>query len=149
MKILLITIFILSLSFAAHSQTVTISQEAADKCVENTQKLDGAQKVIDQFLKERAASDLALAKAGSVIEIDKLLLAAKDELGKIQDAKVAQYQELIKIYDQMLKVQSDMIDRLTAKMLKPKSALTKFLDSVKEVIKAVGYIAAGAAISRL
>lgn len=149
MKILLVIALFFVIAMSISAQTVTISQEAADKCVENTQKLDAAQKVIDQFLKERTTSDLALAKANSVIEIDKLLLAAKDELGKIQDAKVAQYQELIKIYDQMLKAQSDMIDRLTAKMLKPKSALTKFLDSVKEVIKAVGYIAAGAAISRL
>lgn len=151
MKILLITIALfLVTGIPVSAQTVEISQAAADKCVENTQKLDAALKIIDRFTTvERPASDLALAKAAQVIEIDKLLLDAKDALIAIKDRKEQAYIELIAVYDKIVAAQSQMIDKLTAKMLKPKSALTKFLDSVKEVIKAVGYIAAGAAIGRL
>lgn len=150
MKLLLITItLLLVIGIPVSAQTVEISQAAADKCVENTQKLDAAQKVIDQFLKERTASDLALAKANQVIEIDKLLLDAKDALIAIKDRKEAAYIELISVYDKIVAAQSQMIDKLMAKMLKPKSSLQKFLDGVRAIIRDIGFIAAGAAISRL
>jgi hypothetical protein len=143
MKTFIITAaFILCLSFAAFGQTVCISQEDADKSAKIALEYPLLKEAIEKFKAERLTGE-AKDKANEI------LLAAKDAVIAIGEQKDLAQAKLLAVYQQIMDLQAKMIDQLEAKMLKPKSALDKFLSGIKEVLKAATYILAGAAIGRL
>lgn len=81
---------------------------------------------VQKFLVERAKTDAE--KEGAKILITSLndAIAVRD---KIHDANL----QLITIYDKIIKIQNDIIDKLTNQLNKPKGFFSKLLNKIKEV----------------
>lgn len=116
---------------------VCVSQDAANKCVKAAAELIEARNVISEFQKERAASIAEREKAGVVI-------AGLNELVVVKDRIIASYEQINALYKSVIELQQGIILKLEERLMKPKSAFSKFLDA----LKTVAYFLAGAALGR-
>jgi len=141
-KILLICITCLILVYGVAAQDcpankVCIDQETANKLYSVATQLVEAKDVIAKMLAERGASDAAIASALKTIEGWKSLDA-------INNTIIAKQKDVIALYEQVMKVQMQIIENLEKRLNKPRSAFGKFLDA----LKTVGFILAGVTLGR-
>lgn len=116
---------------------VCIEQETANKLYSVATQLVEAKDVIAKMLAERGASDAAIASALKTIEGWKSLDA-------INNTIIAKQKDVIALYEQVMKLQMQIIENLEKRLAKPRSAFGKFLDA----LKTVGFILAGVTLGR-
>lgn len=79
------------------------------------------------------------------LSIANAMITSLNELISLGKAKDAAYQSLIAVYENIVKIQGDMIEKLEKRLLKPKS----LFDKVIGILKNVGYILAGVSLGRV
>jgi xanthine dehydrogenase molybdopterin-binding subunit B len=135
-RLILIAAFLIFATPVA-AQTVTISQESFNKLVNAAESLVEAKDVIAKMLAERGASDAAIASALKTIEGWKAL----DE---INNTIIEKQKAVIGLYEKTLNLYASLVEKLEARLMKPKSAWSKFLDGLKTVLT----LAAGVVLGR-
>lgn len=71
------------------------------------------------------------------------MITSLNELDAINAKKIDAYQALNKVYESIIKLQSDMIDKLEKRLLKPKSMFEKFMDIIKTAAAVIVGISIG------
>jgi hypothetical protein len=94
--------------------------------------------VIAKMLSERGASDAALQSANQLIE-------GLKNLDVINGQIIAKQKDVMALYENTLKLQAELIDKLMLKINAPKSAWQKFISAVRDI----AILAAGLSIGRL
>lgn len=127
-------------AIATHGQDepkVCISQEAANKCVSAAAELIEARKVIENFMKERAASIAEREAAAVLIKGFNDLIAVKDRIDAYKD-------QAFEFAQKVIAMQQGIIEQLEKRLNKPRSGFSKFMDA----LKAVAYIVVGISLGR-
>jgi hypothetical protein len=143
-KVILIIAFLLcgSCNYAYGQCTtqpgfVCITQAAANDMSAKLDELKADRDVIAKFMVERATNAAELAAANKVIDSWKALDVTNSTI-------IQKYEAVNAMYEHVIKMQSDLIDKLTNKINAPKSAWQKFLTAAKEVL----ILAAGITLGR-
>jgi hypothetical protein len=144
--------FVLTLSMSA--QTVSSTPDRNTPVQVTQGFVDDATKAFalvvelrDALQKEQMASGAsAVTKAALQAQIDALngLIAIKDRKDAAYESLLTLRDKAFEMYDRIIKIQADMLDRLTAQLNKPQSAWKKFVRMVEKIV----VFAAGAAIGR-
>ena len=116
---------------------VCITQDAANDMAAKLDELKASRDVIAKFQAERTATD-AERQAATV-----LLKAANDALDTLSKG-IADREKLIDLQQKTLTLYADLVQKLTDKLNKPKSAFSKFMTALKEI----ALLAAGIALGR-
>ena len=133
----------LLLVYAANAQCtvpsgyVCLTQKQADDTAAKLDELIVSRDVIAKFKNERALTD-AERQAATV-----LLKAANDALDTLSKG-IADREKLIDLQQKTLTLYADLVQKLTDKLNKPKSAFSKFMTALKEI----ALLAAGIALGR-
>jgi hypothetical protein len=117
-----------------------VDQGFVDDATAAFEELEASRDTIKSFLRERNLSEAERKAATS-------LIASIDKLVEIKDRTILSFEKLLVIYERAIELQSKLIDRLEKRLLKPKNFFEKFLDGVKEILKAVTFIAIGRGLS--
>jgi CHASE3 domain sensor protein len=123
---------------------VTVSQGFVDDA---TKAFALVVELRDALQKEQMASGAsAVTKAALQAQIDALngLIAIKERKETVYEQLLTLRDQAFAMYDKIIKIQTEMIDRLTAQLNKPQSAWQKFVRVVEKIV----VFAAGAAIGR-
>lgn len=134
---MLIILFLAGTLWAQEPQ-VCIPQSDVNKCAAAARELIEARNVIIEFQKERAASIAEREKAAVVI-------AGLNELVSVKDRIIASYEQINALYKQVIDLQQTIILKLEERLMKPKSAFSKFVDALKTVT----FFLAGAALGSI
>lgn len=116
---------------------VCIDQTTANRLFNTVEQLVEAKDVIAKMLQERGASDAAINSALKVIEGWK-------QLDAINNTIILKQKDVIALYERTLKMYADLVEKLEARLMKPKSAFSKLMDAIKTVLT----LAAGVALGR-
>ena len=116
---------------------ICVSQAQANDTAAKLDELKAARDVIAKFMIERATNAAELAAAKQVIEGWKAIDATNTSIQQ-------KYVAVMSMYEKVIQLQADLIEKLTAKINAPRSAWSKFLTAVKEVL----LVAAGIGIAR-
>jgi hypothetical protein len=155
MKRLLLLSFLLAvLLISANAQTVSPTPDRNKPVTVSQGFVDDATKAFalvvelrDALQKEQMASGAsAVTKAALQAQIDALngLIAIKERKETVYEQLLTLRDQAFAMYDKIIKIQTEMIDRLTAQLNKPQSAWQKFVRVVEKIV----VFAAGAAIGR-
>jgi hypothetical protein len=119
---------------------VVVDQEFVDDANKVFTEIVGLRDALQKFLVERARTEQERASADALIK-------GLNELLDIRKQIVLAMADLNAIYAKIIEFQNTIIDRMISRALKPKGFFQKFLDGLKEIAKALLYIAIGKAIS--
>lgn len=144
MKTLLITIFLFCAGTAfgqcistAEDPCLSIHQSTINKAAEVADKLRAANIAIEKFQAERSAALLERDAAKALNDAKDALLATKDLL-------LVNWEQVAKLYQNVVTVQNQIIENLEKRLNKPRSGLQKLL----KVLKETALIAAGLLLGR-
>jgi hypothetical protein len=137
--IILAILFFASACYGQQCPTglVCFTQERANQISKDLTELANARDAIAKFTNERALTE-AERQAAQVLQ--KSLRDAFDARGKI----IADQQSIIDIQAKALTLYSQLVEKLQARVDKPKSSFQKFMDALKDI----AYIATGVVIGR-
>ena len=116
---------------------VCLDQATANDIYKKPDELVAAKDAINKMLAERNASDAAINAANMLIESYKQQDAVNGQI-------VLKYKDAMAMYEQVVKMQQQVIDSLTKRLNAPKSTFAK----VMTVIKEIGILLAGVTIGR-
>lgn len=105
---------------------VVVSQTFVDDATKAFTEVVVLRDTVNKFMVERAKTDAEREGAKILIASLNEAIAVRD---KIHDANL----QLIAIYDKIIKIQNDIIDKLSNQLNKPKGFFSKLLDKIKEV----------------
>jgi hypothetical protein len=144
-KIAVLTLLVyFAFTISAHAQTVCPQGEVCYTPTQNAdilQKLNeliNARDVIAKFTVERAASSSTIDAANKIID-------AYKQMDVINGQIIAKQKDVMALYENTLKLQAELIDKLMLKINAPKSAWQKFISAVRDI----AILAAGLSIGRL
>lgn len=117
-------------------QTVCVSQSYIDYSTRAFKEVVAQRDLVAKLVEEGKLdkADLSIANA---------IIASLKSLDAINVQKVNAYIELTKIYENIIKIQNNLIEMLEKRLLKPKSMFDKFMDILKTVTILVGGIVIG------
>lgn len=92
---------------------------------------------VESLIKQNTAGEAQITALKLVNEAFKEIVALKDQKDAVTDKMFA-------VYERVIKLQGDLLDKLEARLNRPKS----FLQKLGDVIKQIGNIAIGIAIGR-
>lgn len=118
------------------SGSVCVPQATIDKAAQAASELMEARKVIQEFTRERAATDAERAASQKLIDGLNSLVATKDRIQTAQN-------EIIDLYKQVVAMQQGIIERYEKQLSKGKSAWQKFAATLEKV----AYLLAGVALA--
>ncbi len=119
------------------SGLICFTQAQANDIDTKLKELAADRDVIAKFMVERATNAAELAKANKVIEGWQAIDATNTSIQQ-------KYAAVISMYEHVVQMQADLIEKLIAKVNAPKSAWQKFLTAAKEVL----ILAAGITLGR-
>lgn len=134
-KIFLILI-LLAFTVGVKAQKVEVTQEFINDATRAFDLVVEQRKAIDEFLKERAKTDAERVNA-------QILIKGFDELIAIKDKSISALEKLNVIYEKVIQMQFDIIEKLEKRLMKPRSFFQKFLQGLKEVALIVVGVAVG------
>jgi hypothetical protein len=114
-----------------------VPQASFNTMVNRLNELVEAREVINKMLTERGTADVALASAQRVIEGWK-------QLDAVNGMIIVKQKEMMELYEKTLNLYASLVEKLEARLMKPRSPWSKFLDAIKTVIM----LAAGVALGR-
>jgi len=114
-----------------------VAQSDMDRIAKDLNELKALKDAYSKLLVERGLSAAERDAAANAIKI------AGDTITVLQKG-IADRESVIALQQTALKLYSDLVEKLTAKINAPKSAWAKFLEAVKDV----AYIASGILIGR-
>lgn len=120
------------------SGNVCIPQETANKLLTHANQLIEAKQVIIEFMKERGASDAAIASAVKTIEGWK-------NLDEVNNMIIVKLKDVVALYEKVLTMYQGLVENLEKQLNKPQTGWQKFLGILKRAID----ILAGAALGRV
>lgn len=139
-KLILCTIFLLApLTVLGQCETgsVCVKQTTIDAATKAATELVEAREVIARFQVERTATQAERDSATRLIDRLNNVIAVQDRL-------TAEYKVVQDMYREVIKMQSELIDRMAKQLDAPKSAFQKFMDALKTLAS----IAIGVGIGR-
>lgn len=104
--------------------TVCITQEAANRTAAAIAELIEARKSIAEFLKERALTDIERTSAARLQAALNAVITTGEKISSMKD-------QMIELQQKTILLQNNLILKMEAEILKPKSGWQKFLDYVK------------------
>lgn len=116
---------------------VCFTQVQANDIFDKLGQLVAAKDLNIKLLSERGVADQALANALKVID-------GHIELHKVDDQIILKKDQIIALYEQVIKLQMTIIENLEKRLSKPKSTW----DKIASVLKTVVTLAAGIALGR-
>jgi flagellar biosynthesis chaperone FliJ len=141
-RILLIAIFLFA-PMVAYSQCtaspgfVCVSQDTMDR---TAKALDEIPKLRDLVAKQATSLNLSDAERVAAQALVKALNDALDIRGRL----IVDYEKMMTVYERVIAMQTQLIEKLTAQINKPRSAWQKFLTTLKEI----AILAAGITLGR-
>lgn len=117
--------------------TVCMTQGVFNKTVSRLEELLAAKDAVAALLKERGASDAAVASALKVVEGYK-------ELDAINNTIILKQKDVIALYEKVIAMYERVVTALEERLNKPKSAFNKFVSA----LKTIAYFLAGVALGR-
>lgn len=117
-------------------QTVEVPQSFVDDATKAFAEVKVLGEALAKSLEERKLSDVERKAAETLIASFDKLLAVKDQINTEQGKVIA-------LYERVIELQSKIIDSLEKRLLKPKSALEKFLKGIKEALLVIAGVALG------
>ncbi len=144
MRFLLIAIFL----FGAHSinaqcvataddNCVSVHQSILDRAAKAVNELTEARKAIAAFQNERTATEAERAAYKNLSVVTDMAMGVLQKGIADRDTVIALQQKTLELYSQL-------VDKLTSQLNKPRSAWQKFVQTVEKVV----LLAAGVALGR-
>lgn len=96
------------------------------------------QKQVENLLSDKKISDQE-RQAYIQLKLD------LEDVANIRSKIIDQYVKMLEVYDKVIKIQSDLIDKLTSRLNKKKSTFEKIIG----ILKRIGDVAIGVAIGRI
>lgn len=106
--------------------SVCVPQQTIDRAAQAASELIEARKVIQEFTKERAATDAERAASAKLIDGLNALVTTKDRIETEQN-------KIIDLYKQTVILQQEIIERLEKRLMAPKSGWNKFTATLEKV----------------
>lgn len=119
------------------ANSICVPRADVDRATKMAIELKAARETIAAFQNEREAT--AQERASAARLIDRL-----NGIVNLQDRMTAEYETVLKLYKEVVEMQSELIEKMTKQLNKPRSAWSRFLSAVKTVIT----LAAGISIGR-
>lgn len=116
---------------------VCLDQATANRLYSVAAQLVEAKDVIEKMLKERGASDAAIASALKTIE-------GWQNLDAINNSIIAKQRDVIALYERTIQLYAGLVETLEKRLSKPKSAWKRFVD----VLKNAAILLAGISLGR-
>lgn len=119
--------------------SVVVSQGYLDDSVRAFKDVKALRDANEKLLTERNLSE---SERVSLENINKGL----NEYLSIKDKTIEAYKSLVETYQNVMKLQNDLIDKLEKKLLKPKTIWDKVMDFIKDATKVLAGVAIGMAL---
>lgn len=127
---------------------VTVTQGFVDDATKAFDLVATQREALARYAAQTKLSDVERANVDAVLKTFDELLAVKDKIKLAYADLVQVYAQMLQVTQNMIQFQNQIINMLQAKLLKPKGFWQKFLDGVKEIIKAAIYITIGVGAGR-
>ena len=138
-KLVLITILLFA-PLVAYTQCSEGSQcvpnAVIDRATAAATELAAARQVIEAFSKERTANEQERASAARLIDRLNAVILVQDRLNIEYNAVIGLYKETIKMY-------AELVEKMTAQLNKPRSVWAKFLSALKTITVLIAGVTLG------
>jgi len=128
-QLILITIFLLAPLTAfgqCETGSVCVKQSTIDAATAAANELIEARRVIEAFGRERTATQAERESAARLIDRLNSVIAVQDKLN-------LEYTAVINLYKETVKMQSELLEKLIARVDAPKSGWAKFVAALKTI----------------
>mgnify|MGYP001607199607 CR=1 FL=1 len=140
-RILIIAIFLLTPLFAygqsCPSESQCVPNTVIDASVKAVNELASARQVIEAFKTERGLNEAERASAARLVDRLNGIISTQDKLA-------VEYDRVILLLKDVIKMQSELVEKMQKMLNAPKSAWSRFVSA----IKTIGYVLTGIGIAR-
>lgn len=126
MKLIILVFLVFGSCLVGFGQKIEVDQSFVDDSTKAFILIAEQRKTIENFLAERARTEIERQSAQTLIKAYDELIKVKTEVGLEKD-------KIIQMYEKVINLQMAIIDSLEKKLLKPKSFFQKVLATLRDL----------------